>query len=230
MDTRLDGLDQAQQEFHKSFDMRMKDVKDDILILKTNINIVKINLDALRSTITESVESTHHRLENGEDCMDSFMTNLQSQHGSYNSWIKGALLETGNVRRQFLSTIKSWLVKFEEMNVIIDHKFIHVDSEMERVSALVEAKIKLEFEKVSNDFLEAIKSEERRFTKMEDKIWDLEARLDGHCTDSMVTTTAILVWVGDLEDTMMDEEVSGSSGPLTSSSSSTDVGERRTWS
>jgi hypothetical protein len=56
--------------------------------------------------------------------------------------------------------IEGWFGKLERSNTIINRKFIHLDKELEKVIALVREKIKAKFSEFSDQFMEAMETEE----------------------------------------------------------------------
>jgi hypothetical protein len=47
MDTCLDGVDQAQEEFYQAFDVRMEDVKKDVQVVRGDVDDIRIRVDLL---------------------------------------------------------------------------------------------------------------------------------------------------------------------------------------
>ena len=70
MDTRLDGLDWAQEEFYQAFDVRMEDIEEDVQVLKNDMDVVKIKMSSVHKDIKDieaSVDNAHFWLEKVED-------------------------------------------------------------------------------------------------------------------------------------------------------------------
>jgi hypothetical protein len=66
MDTHLDGIDCAQEEFHQVFDVRMEDVQEDVQVLMNDVDVVKIEMLSVHKDIWDvemSVNNTQLRME-----------------------------------------------------------------------------------------------------------------------------------------------------------------------
>jgi hypothetical protein len=73
MDTHLDRIDCAQEEFHQVFDVRMEDVQEDVQVLKNDVDVVKIEMLSVHKDIRDvemSVNNTQLRMERIEDHLD----------------------------------------------------------------------------------------------------------------------------------------------------------------
>jgi hypothetical protein len=73
MDTHLDGIDCAQEEFHRVFDVRMEDVQEDVQVLMNDVDVVKIEMLSVHKDIQDvemSVNNAQLRMERMEDRLD----------------------------------------------------------------------------------------------------------------------------------------------------------------
>ena len=56
MDKHLIGLERAQEEFHQAFDVHMSDVEDNLLVLKTDVDVMGIRMSSTEKDIAQAQE------------------------------------------------------------------------------------------------------------------------------------------------------------------------------
>jgi predicted nucleic acid-binding Zn-ribbon protein len=79
MDTNLVGLEHSQEEFHQAFNVHMEDVKEDILVVKNDVDIMKIQMSSVEKDIKDvemSIDNAHLQLEKVEDQVDGFVNQI----------------------------------------------------------------------------------------------------------------------------------------------------------
>ena len=141
MDEHFVGLEKAQEEFHQAFDVRMETMEDNLVVMKNDIDMSIIQIASLENdinTVWEDirvlellVDNSHLRLEKVEDRVDRCVSSAQSQTKlcMMNTWLMG--LEIQRVQREWREGHEGLLRKFSTMGDIVDHKFIHMDEELE---------------------------------------------------------------------------------------------------
>jgi hypothetical protein len=162
MDVRMDKLDKN----HNVLVSRVKDVEDDMRVIKTDINVLRIEMSSFNKDIKDvemSVDNAHLHLEKVEDCVDGFVSLLRSQTGVMAASSRVALFEAQRVEKEFCPMIEGWYGKFEKVNDIIDKKIIWFKEELDRVMALVGEKIQSGMEDLNMRFAEALEVEGVRY-------------------------------------------------------------------
>jgi hypothetical protein len=75
MDVQMDKLDKN----HKVLVSRVKDTEDNMQVIKTNINVLRIGMSSFNKDVKDvemSVDNTHLHLEKIEDHVDGFVSLL----------------------------------------------------------------------------------------------------------------------------------------------------------
>jgi hypothetical protein len=58
----LDGLDRTQEEFHQVFNSRMEDVEEDLQVLKTDVDVMRIEMSSFGKDMKDveaSIDNAH---------------------------------------------------------------------------------------------------------------------------------------------------------------------------
>jgi chromosome segregation ATPase len=209
----------------------MEDVKEDIYVLKNDVDVLRIRLSSTKKDVKDvkaSINNTQFCLEMVEDCVDGLAQSIQSNTGISSSQSHAALLEVQRVEKELPPMIEGWFGKLEQCNTIIDKRFIHLDEELEKVITLVREKIEAKFREFSEEFMGAIEIEEAHKVALEAKVSSLEENLEhtlSHVTNLAALVLSIQAQVGDLEDSIMEDSNDDAEGEVleSSSASSTDV-------
>ena len=92
MDKHLISLERAQEELHQAFNTCMEDVEEDMVVVKTDLNVVWIWMSSLEKDISllqddvkileSSMDNSHLCLEKVEDRVDGFVNALQQSSQS----------------------------------------------------------------------------------------------------------------------------------------------------
>jgi hypothetical protein len=188
MDICMDELAQN----HEVLVSRVEDSEDDMQIVKTNIDILRIEMSSFNKDVKDvkmSVDNCHLHLEKVEDHVDSFVSLLCSQTGVTAASSCVALMEAQRVEKELHSQIEGWYGKFKRVNTVIDKKIVQVDEELDRVTALMGEKIQSEMEDVGARFQEALNLEGRRYGVLARDMELVKSRLEtaqcqNHSTDA----------------------------------------------
>jgi hypothetical protein len=206
---------------------RIEDCKDTMNVCNNDVDSLKLEQGSMGRDIQmleASMGSAHEQLEDLGDRMDACVAANR----------RTASIVEGNAR--FLATVCSGQVevrelaedlnrKFIRINEVIDKKMVRQDEELDRVTGLVGEKIDSKFSDFSDEFLEAVASEEARRVALEAKVAFLEEKL----TDSLLRSSdlvnlmlALQSHVSEVEDAVMEESEEGGQEVVSSSSSDLD--------
>jgi hypothetical protein len=195
---------------------RIEDCEDDMNVCKNDVDTLKLE--------QASMGSVHEELENLGSRMDGCVVANR----------RTASLVEGNAC--FLATVRSGQVevrevaedlnrKFLRINEVIDKKMVHQDEELDRVVGLVGEKIDSRFSEFSEEYMEAVVTEEAWRVALEAKVTFLEEKL----TDSLLRTAdlvnlvlSVQSRVAEVEDAMMEESEEDGQEVVSSSSSDLD--------
>jgi hypothetical protein len=158
MDVRMDKLDKN----HDVLASRVEDAKDDLQVVKTNIDALRIEMSSFNRDVKDVkmlVDNTHLHLEKVEDCVDGFMSLLCSQTGIAAASSHVALFEVQRVEKGLCPMIEGWYGKFKQVNGIIDKKIVQLEEELDRVTALVGEKVDGGMADLSEKFAEVLRVE-----------------------------------------------------------------------
>jgi hypothetical protein len=162
MDTKMDEL----YNNHGVFVSQVEDVEDDMKVIKTDIDVLRIEMSSLNRDLRGndmSVNNVHICLEKVEDCVDGFVLLLCSQTGVAAASSRAASFEAQRVEKELHLSVEGWHGKFERVNDIIDKKIVWLEEELDRVMALVGEKIQSGMEDLNTRFVKVLEIEERRY-------------------------------------------------------------------
>jgi chromosome segregation ATPase len=169
MDVHMDECSQN----HKVLVSRTEDLEDDMQIVKTDVNVMKIEMssyqrdvdrvEASMKDVESSIDNAHFRLEKVEDCVDGMVSSIRSISSLSASNAHALGLEIQKVQGEGRMQLDGFFKKFERMNEILDKKSVHMDEELDRVMALVGEKIDVGLVGLKAEFQEALEAEGRRY-------------------------------------------------------------------
>jgi chromosome segregation ATPase len=132
MDTRMTEVEQQ----HDVTITKLKDLEDDMQIVKNDVDIAKIQLSSVERDIClldSSMENAHNQLEDLGGQVDGFVETARriSHLSETNSKLLG--MEIQWVQRETCSHVEGFFQKFERVNDVINKKFVQLDTELEKV-------------------------------------------------------------------------------------------------
>jgi uncharacterized protein YoxC len=147
MDVRMGESSQN----HEVLVSRVEDLEDDMQVVKTDTDILRIKMssycrdinviEASVKDVEMAADNAHLCLEKVEDCVDGFVESARriSVVSETNSKLLG--MEIQRIQWETHGQIESFYKKFERVNKVIDKKTVCLDEELDRVMALVGEKI-----------------------------------------------------------------------------------------
>jgi hypothetical protein len=206
---------------------KIEDCEDAMHVCNNEVDTPKLEQGSMGRDIQmleASMGAVHEQLEGLGDRVDGCVASNR----------RTASIVEGNAR--FLATVRSGQVevrelaedlnrKFTRINKVIDMKMVRQDEELDRVTGLVGEKIDSKFSDFSNEFMEAVASEEARRVALEEKVAFLEEKLTNsllHSSDLVNLVLALQSRVSEVEDAVMEESEEGGQEVVSSSSSDLD--------
>jgi chromosome segregation ATPase len=205
-------------------------VEDNMQVCKNDIDVTRIQLSSVERDIRlleGSMENAHQGVENLGDRVDGFMSLLRTYNNQYTSSHRSLFQEMHQHKREARADHESLLGKLARSDEVIDKKFVQLDTELEKVVGLAGDRIDAKFGEFSDDFMEAMETEESRRAASDSKIMGLEAKLE-EALEAISSLTTLVVSlqgrVGELEDAVMEEasDVDGEGTAVSTSSSEFD--------
>jgi hypothetical protein len=219
MDIHMDELDKN----HEVLVSRVEDTEDNMQIVKTNVDILRIEMSSFNKDIKDIemlVDNAHLRLEKVEDHVDGFMSLLCSQTGVTAASSCAALCEVQRVEKELHLLIEGWYGKFKKVNNIINKKIIRFEEELDRVMALVGEKIQSVMEDLSTQFNEALEVEGQRYGVLARDMELVKSQLETAQENNILLASRLLAFqvrLLEVEDILM-EDTDAEGEPLDSSS------------
>jgi hypothetical protein len=141
-------------------------VKTDVDVLRIEMSSYCQDVNTVEVSVKDiemAVDNAHLCLEKVEDCVNGFVETTRRISVVSETNSKSLGMEIQRVQWETHGQIKNFYKKFERVNEVINKKMVHLDKELDRVTALVGEKICAGMEELKAEFLEAMEVEGRRY-------------------------------------------------------------------